>query len=94
MTTEHFPALAAWRTDLAAGERTATTFDPLWRAACLEREAEETLEYGLAARAERLKAEAHALYPGIPPASSAEARRVIRMASGPVKPWKSSTVHE
>lgn len=30
------PALAAWRSELAAGKRAAWTFDPLWRAACAE----------------------------------------------------------
>ena len=33
-----YPALARWRRELAAGERTITTFDPLWRAACAEAE--------------------------------------------------------
>lgn len=31
-----FPALAAWRAELTRGERTVTTFDPLFRAACAE----------------------------------------------------------
>jgi hypothetical protein len=30
------PALDLWRQELAAGQRTTTTFDPLWRAACAE----------------------------------------------------------
>ena len=30
------PALDAWRRELAAGKRTKTTFDALWRAACAE----------------------------------------------------------
>ena len=30
------PALDAWRRELAARERTKTTFDVLWRAACRE----------------------------------------------------------
>jgi hypothetical protein len=36
-----YPALAAWRRELAAGSRTTTTFDDLWRAACAEAWAEE-----------------------------------------------------
>jgi len=30
------PALDLWRKELAAGARTKTTFDVLWKAACLE----------------------------------------------------------
>lgn len=37
------PALDTWRRELAAGRRTPTTFDPLWRAACAEMSA---LEHG------------------------------------------------
>lgn len=33
---ETTPALAAWRRELAAGERTRYDFDPLWRAACAD----------------------------------------------------------
>jgi hypothetical protein len=35
------PALDAWRAELKAGVRTPTTFDALWRAACLEMNALE-----------------------------------------------------
>jgi hypothetical protein len=35
------PSLDAWRRELAAGQRTATTFDWLWRAACEEMNALE-----------------------------------------------------
>ncbi len=35
------PALEAWRRELKAGTRTATTFDWLWRAACEEMHALE-----------------------------------------------------
>lgn len=34
------PALDAWRKEIA-GQRAATTFDPLWRAACAEANALE-----------------------------------------------------
>lgn len=37
------PALDAWRAELARGKRTHTTFDPLFRAACEEMNALETL---------------------------------------------------
>jgi hypothetical protein len=30
------PALDTWRRELATGQRTRTTFDALWRAACAE----------------------------------------------------------
>lgn len=36
-----YPALTAWRAELLRGERTALTFDSLWRAACLELNAQE-----------------------------------------------------
>ena len=36
-----YPALTAWRRELAAGERTIHTFDALWRAACAEAAAVE-----------------------------------------------------
>lgn len=39
--TVRYPALTAWRRELAAGKRTATTFDALWRAACEEMHALE-----------------------------------------------------
>lgn len=41
------PALDAFRRELAAGERTATTFDALWRAACAEANALEANAAGL-----------------------------------------------
>lgn len=37
----HTPALDAWRRELATGQRTRTTFDALWRAACAEMAARE-----------------------------------------------------
>lgn len=44
-------ALAVWRRELDADTRTVTTFDPLWRAACLEAWAVETgLKTATAAR--------------------------------------------
>lgn len=36
------PALDAWRRELRNGERTRHTFDPLWRAACLEANARDS----------------------------------------------------
>jgi hypothetical protein len=36
-----YPALAAWRRELAAGQRTPTAFDWLWSAACAEAAAAE-----------------------------------------------------
>jgi hypothetical protein len=53
-----YPALAAWRAELAAGKRTATTFDDLWRAACAEQSAIEFEQDGLPGRAEKFRAEA------------------------------------
>ncbi len=41
--TPSYPALAAWWRELRAGERTRTTFDPLWAAACSEASAGEFL---------------------------------------------------
>lgn len=43
------PALDAWRRELAAGTRTPTTFDWLWRAACEELNALEAPTPALAA---------------------------------------------
>ena len=43
------PALDAWRRELAAGVRTAYTFDPLWRAGCEEMSALEARTPKLAA---------------------------------------------
>ena len=53
----HTPALDAWRAELARGERTRTTFDPLFRAACEEMNALEApteLRPGYLARARRI----------------------------------------
>ncbi len=36
------PALDLWRRELKAGARTPTTFDALWKAACLEMNAIES----------------------------------------------------
>ena len=36
-----YPALTAWRDELRRGERTPTTFDALWQAACCEANAQE-----------------------------------------------------
>jgi len=50
------PALDVWRKELAAGLRTATTFDPLWRAACWEaaaKEADSSQQLDLAGRLRR-----------------------------------------
>ena len=38
-----YPALAAWQRELRRGERTTTTLDPLWAAACSEASAREFL---------------------------------------------------
>ena len=38
---DRYPALDAWARELRAGDRTRTTFDPLWRAACEEANARE-----------------------------------------------------
>ena len=52
------PALEAWRRELAAGVRTATTFDPLWRAACREQRALDYATFpAIAARYRREAAE-------------------------------------
>ena len=47
MTRRHFPtpALDTWRAELRRRERTTTTFDPLFRAACAEAWAVEYAEY-------------------------------------------------
>ncbi|HEV8355679.1 MAG TPA: hypothetical protein VGQ17_02830 [Gemmatimonadales bacterium] len=55
------PALRLWRAELAAGVRTTTTFDALWRGACLEIEAEEWDRDGLPERASKLRKLAAAL---------------------------------
>jgi hypothetical protein len=41
------PALEAWRAELAAGERSAVDFDPLWRAACCDQWSADFLSWGL-----------------------------------------------
>ena len=41
MANRRYPALAAWRDELRRGERTSTTFDALWRAACHQANARE-----------------------------------------------------
>ncbi len=46
------PALDLWRRELAAGRRTAVTFDPLWKAACAEQCAIEFTATGLPSLAE------------------------------------------
>ncbi len=55
---EDIGALDEWRRQLAIGERTRTTFDTLWRAACLEAEARDLERLGCAngANAARWKA--------------------------------------
>ena len=52
------PALDAWRRELAAGERTATTFDALWRAACEDMNALEAGRAGLIGTSARCRREA------------------------------------
>lgn len=52
------PALDAWRRELAAGQRTPLTFDPLWKAACEEMSAVEYATAGLPTIAEALQREA------------------------------------
>ena len=47
------PALNAWCRELAAGRRRATTFDPLWEAACAEMNAREAAGAGQADAAAR-----------------------------------------
>ncbi len=39
------PALDAWRAELRRSERTKTTFDPLWSAACAEQWAVDLARY-------------------------------------------------
>ncbi len=46
----HTPALGFWRAELARGERTTTTVDALWRAACAEASALEALTPNSAAK--------------------------------------------
>lgn len=56
-----YPALERWRAELAAGQRTATTFDVLWRAACFEASAAELEVDGMPAVAARCRREAEAI---------------------------------
>jgi hypothetical protein len=42
-----YPALKAWRREMAEGKRTETTFDELWSAACAEMWALEHQEGGV-----------------------------------------------
>ena len=48
-------ALGLWNRELAVGVRSATKFDSLWRAACLEQDALEAEADGLPGRAARLR---------------------------------------
>jgi hypothetical protein len=64
MSREKSPALRLWRAELQSGLRTATDLDPLWRAACLEAEAEEWEQDGLPKRAALLHQLAAALIVG------------------------------
>ncbi len=52
------PALDTWRRELAAGLRTRTTCDALWRAACAEKNALEAAAAGLSATAVEYRREA------------------------------------
>lgn len=61
-----YPALSAWRLELAKGERTDFSIDPLWRAACAE----------IAA----LEFEAAAL-PSLAASHRREAERIVRAAA-------------
>ena len=45
--SSEYPALRQWQSELAAGSRTPTRFDPLWRAACAEADAREFEQEGL-----------------------------------------------
>lgn len=58
---EQSPTLRLWQAELGTGVRTTTTFDDLWRAACLEIEAEEWERDGLPSRADKLRKLAAAL---------------------------------
>jgi len=53
-----YPALELWRAELAAGQRTPTTFDALWRAACAEMWALEHADMGLQAIADGFERDA------------------------------------
>ncbi len=61
-----FPALETWRAELARGERTRTTFDAVWRAACAEANAAEAFSAGV---------------PGLAGDFLADARSIIRKAA-------------
>jgi hypothetical protein len=54
-------ALGAWYREMAAGQRSASTFDPLWRAACLETEAQEWESMGLASIGAKCRQEARVI---------------------------------
>ncbi len=54
-------ALDAWRQELRAGQRTATTFDALWRAACAEANAREAEAMGLPGLAVAFQRDARAI---------------------------------
>ena len=45
--TARYPALAEWQRQVAAGERSRTDFDGLWRAACCEQWAYDFAAWGL-----------------------------------------------
>lgn len=55
------PALDTWRRELVRGDRTVTTFDALWRAACEEQAALECEENGLSSIAASHRHEARRL---------------------------------
>jgi hypothetical protein len=70
-------ALDTWRAELRAGQRTATTLDVLWRAACLEASALEST--GTPGTAARYLAEARRLLsPSGPTAFDLAARHLRR----------------
>jgi hypothetical protein len=69
-------ALTAWRRELAAGHRTATTFDALWRAACLEANALESA--GTPGVASHYLADARRLMPASAPTAFDLAMRRLR----------------
>jgi hypothetical protein len=66
--TSATPALDLWRLGLVPGRRAPVTFDRVWRAACEEMNAQEALDLGLPALAEKCRAKAHGaiLNPGAP----------------------------
>lgn len=60
------PALDCWRGELARGERTPTTLDPLWKSACMEATAFEAEAAGC---------------PGLATGYRREALRILRDAA-------------